>query len=140
MLRHALSRLVSFVALVVLSTAAAHAATTELDADKIKASLQTSYLEEDGFVDRALELVEEGKLSAATVYSTFIWARGRSVHKFQHFKRGLLERAPSAAVREELLDGPPPPAPTPPPTLGQRVVARIRSVFSFLPSVRRLLR
>ena len=138
MLRHALSRLVSFVALVVLSTTAAHAATTELDAEKIKASLQTTYLEEEGFVDRALELVEEGKLSAATVYSTFIWARGRSVHKFQHFKQGLLERAPSAAVREELLHGPAPP--TPPPTLRQRVLARIRSVFLILPSVGRLLR
>ena len=140
MLPHALTRLVLFVVLVGLSTAATHAAAPELDADKIKASLHTTYLEEDGFVDRALELVEDGRLSAATVYSTFIWARRQSVHKFQHFKQGLLDRAPNRAVREELLDGPPPPAPNPPPTLGQRVVARIRRVFSFLPPVRRLLR
>jgi len=140
MLRHALTRLVSFTALVVLSTAATHAATTELDADKIKASLHTTYLEEEGFIDRALELVEQGKLSAATVHSTFVWARGHSVHKFQHFKRGLLERAPSAAVRAELLYGPAPPPPLGPLTLRRRVLDGIRSVLSILPSVRRLLR
>ena len=139
MLRHALTRLVSFAALVVLSTAATHAATTELDADEIKAGLHTTYLEEEGFVDRALDLVEDGKLSASTVYSTFLWARSHSVHKFQHFKYGLLERAPSEAVRQELLYGPPPPPP-PPLTLKRRVLDGIVSVLSILPPVRRLLR
>jgi len=138
--RHALTRLISFAALVVLTTAAAHAATTELDADKIKAGLHTTYEEEDGFIDRALELVEEGKLSAATVYSTFVWARGHSVHKFQHFKQGLLERTPNAAVRAELLYGPAPPPPLGPLTLRRRGLDGLRSVLSILPPVRRLLR
>lgn len=140
MLRHALTRLVSLVALVVLSTAATHAATTELDADRIKAALHTTYEEENGFVDRALDLVEKGKLSSSTVYSTFLWARGHSAHKFQHFKQGLLERAPNAAVRAELLYGPAPPPPPPPLTLRQRVLDGLVGVLSILPPVRRLLR
>jgi len=141
MLRHALTRLVSFAALVVFSTAATHAATTtELDAEKIKAGLHTTYLEEEGFVDRALELVEKGKLSASTVYSTFVWARSHSVHRFQHFKQGLLERAPSESFCRELLYGPPAPPPPPALTLKRRVLDGILSVLSILPPVRRLLR
>ncbi len=139
--RYALTRLVSFVALLVLSSTITRAATpVELDAERIKAGLRTTEIEEDGFVDRALRLVEEGKLSAATVQSTFVWARKKSVHKFQHFRYGLLERTPNAAVRRELATGQAPAPPEPTPSLGQRVVARIRRLFSFLPSVHALLK
>ena len=120
--RYALTRLVSFAALVVLSTTVTQSGTqVALDAATIKAGLRTTEIEEDGFVDRALRLVDEGKLPAATVQSTFMWARNKSVHKFQHFRYGLLERAPSTAVRQELAPGQAPAPPPPTPSLGQRV-------------------
>lgn len=140
MLRHALTRLVWFVGLVVFSTIAARGATMELDGEKIKAGLHTTYEEEDGFVDRALELVRKGELSASTVYSTFLWARRHSTHKFQHFKKGLLKRAPNEAVRRYLLYGPDPPPPPPALTLKRRVLDGLVSVLSILPPLRRLLR
>jgi hypothetical protein len=138
MLRVLSIRLISLLVLPVLSTAPVQAATTKLDADKIKAGLHTAAPEEDGFVDRALQMVEEGKLSAKTVQSTFIWARQQSRHRFQHFKRGLITRAPNQAVRTDLVTGQAPASA--PPSLGERVAARLRRVFSFLPSVHALIK
>lgn len=117
-------------------------ATTPLDADRIKAGLQTTSLEEDGFVDRALRMVEEGKLSAQLVQSTFVWARPQPQHRFQHFKQGLITRAPSG-VRNELATGQPD-EPSPPLSLGQRVGAWLHAKLGFLggflPSVRARLK
>jgi hypothetical protein len=76
-----------------------------LDAEAIKAGLDTTTLEEDGFVDRAVAMVEDGRLSAGLVQSTFVWARGEGRYKFQHFRSGLLEQVPSAAIRAELETG-----------------------------------
>jgi hypothetical protein len=124
--------------LVIGATTAARAATRSLDVDTIKAGLHTTTLEEDGFVDRAVRMVEEGRLSGGLVQGTFVWARAQPRRKFQHFRYGLIERAPSEAARTELSTGRPPAAP--PAGLRQRVAARLRRLFSFLPSVHALLR
>jgi hypothetical protein len=138
MLRFPPVQLALSLTLVVVSATATRAATTSLDADWIKAGLRTTRLEEDGFVDRALRMVDEGKLSAELVQTTFIWARVQPQHPFQHFKRGLITRAPSS-VRGELATGQPD-EPSPPPSLGQRVGAWLHERFGFLsgilPSVR----
>lgn len=74
-----------------------------LDADKIKAALETAAPEEDGFVDTVIQLVNEGKLSRSLVESTFLWARKKSTHRFQYFRRGLLSRL---AARHQQLPTP----------------------------------
>jgi len=122
-----------------LSVVAARGATTPLDAERIKSALQTTTLEEDGFVDRALEMVAEGKLSAKLVRTTFVWARKQQQHKFQHFRRGLLLRVSDPAIRAELAHGQPSPT-SPPPNFGEALVGQLRRLFSFLPSVRVLLK
>ena len=131
---------VSLLAILFLSTAALQAEAQQFDADRIKASLQTTTLEEDGFVDRALEMVQQGRLSKGLVQSTFLWARDQSSHKFQHFKRGLLTRVANPAIRSELVTGRTPPPPSPPPSFGQTVASHLRRFFSFLPSVHTLLK
>lgn len=118
-------------------TTAARAVTPQLDADKIKAALDTAALEEDGFVDRALALVEDGRLSSKLVQGMFVRAREQHRHKFQQFKYGLLSRVSDPAIRAELMNGQPPPPP--PPNLGQRVAASLRRLSSFLSRVRSLL-
>ena len=129
----------SLFVLVFLSAPAARAATTELDADTIKAALRTTTIEEDGFVDRALKMVGEGKLSMALVQSTFDWARKQPQHRFQHFKRGLILRVSDPAVRAELQTGQTPPVP-PPPNLAAILVSGVRRLFSSLSSLHTLLK
>ena len=108
--------------------------TTPLDAETMKAGLHTAAPEEDGFIDRAVDMVDEGRRSAGLVHGTFVWARVQPQHKFQHFRYGLIERAPNQQTRTELATGRPP-TPNPAPTLGQRVAARLRRFFGFLPSM-----
>jgi hypothetical protein len=70
-----------------------------LDAAKIKAGLRTATPEEQGFVERVVDLAKKGKLSPAVVESTFQWARKRPFqHRFQYFKRALIERAKKEGV------------------------------------------
>jgi hypothetical protein len=126
-------------ALVLLATTATRADTRRLDADTIKAGLYTAAPEEDSFVDRAVGMVEEGRLSGGLVQGTFVWARAQPRRKFQHFRYGLIERAPTEAARTELATGQPP-ITNPPPGLGQRVAARLRRLLSFLPSVQALFK
>jgi len=64
-----------------------------LDAATIKAVLRTATIEEGGFVNRVVALVDQGKLPASLVDSTLQWARRKPRHKFQFFKRALIERA-----------------------------------------------
>jgi hypothetical protein len=131
--------MISSLVLVLAATTATRAGTTSLDAETIKAGLHTATPEEGGFVDRALGMVEEGRLSGGLVQGTFVWARAQPRRKFQHFRYGLIERAPSPAVRTELATGQVANA-NPPPGLGQRVAARLRRLLSFLPSVQALFR
>jgi hypothetical protein len=64
-----------------------------LDAATIKAALRTTTIEEAGFVDRVVASVDAGTLPASLVDSTLQWARRKPRHKFQYFKRALIERA-----------------------------------------------
>ena len=80
------------------STRICRAAGTSLDADQMKVVLETATPEEDGFIETVLLLVDEGKLSRATVESTFLWARTKHGRRFQYFKHGLLARLPSGQL------------------------------------------
>jgi len=100
MYKHALTLTVSLLALVVLFTLLAQAASPRLDADTIKAGLRTATPEEDGFVDMVVDRVDQGKLPASLVHSTFQYARKKRRHRFQYFKRALIIRA--AAIGKPL--------------------------------------
>jgi hypothetical protein len=85
---------VAFVLLLLgLSYSPAAAETSAIDADIIKAGLRTATPEEDGFIERVVGLVDQGKVPAKLVDSTFQWARQKPRHKFQYFKRALILRA-----------------------------------------------
>jgi hypothetical protein len=85
------------VAVICQFACAARAAT--LDASEMKAALHTSTIEENGFIDRAVDLVDEGTLPEKMVVGTFLWARKKPKHKFQYFKRGLTLRASRIGVQ-----------------------------------------
>jgi hypothetical protein len=120
--------------LLLAATSATPGASTPLDAETMKAGLHTAAPEEDGFIDRAVEMVDEGRLSAGLVHGTFVWARAQPRRKFQHFRYGLVERAPSEETRTELATGQRA-TPNRAPTLRERVADRLRQFFGILPSV-----
>ncbi len=66
---------------------------------KMKAALNTATPEEDGFLDRVSQLVEQDILPRDMVESTFLWARKHAEHRFQYFKRGLTARAAKIGIR-----------------------------------------
>lgn len=99
MSRTSLATTVSLLAFLILWAAASQAAAQALDAEKIKAALRTARPEEDGFVDRVLRLVQQGKLPAKLVYTTFVWARSKPRLKFQYFKRAMILRAARFGIR-----------------------------------------
>jgi hypothetical protein len=92
---------VIFCILVVSSLKSNQAAAQEprLDAEQIKAGLRTTTVEENGFVDRVVLLVENRLLPARTVYTTFLWARKKPRHKFQYFRRAMIIRARQIGIR-----------------------------------------
>ncbi len=72
----------------VLSVRATNAA-ERLTADTVKAGLRTTTVEEDGYVDRILALVNQGTIPYSMLEGTFQWARRKSHHKFQYFKHAM---------------------------------------------------
>jgi len=86
-------------ALLAVGRATPAAAAPRLDADKMKVALHTASIEEDGFIDHVLVLVERRILSYKLVYGTFQWARKKHRWKFQHFKHALVIRAARRGVR-----------------------------------------
>ncbi len=70
-----------------------------LKVDKMKAALKTATPEENGFLERVSKLVEQDILPRHLVESTFLWARKKSDHKFQYFKRGLTARAAELGIQ-----------------------------------------
>lgn len=68
-------------------------AENHLNSETIKAGLRTTTIEEEGFVDRVLDLVVKGKLQASTVESTFLWARRKPKNRYQYFKKAIIQRA-----------------------------------------------
>jgi len=74
-------------------------AATGLDAATIKAALRTATPEEEGFVSRVVDLTNQGVLPADLVDSTLQWARNKSHHRFQYFKRALILRASRLGIQ-----------------------------------------
>ena len=70
-----------------------------MDAATMRAALHTTPDEEQGFIDRALALVEQNKLPADMVRSTFLWARRKTRHQFEYFKYALTVRAADFGVQ-----------------------------------------
>ena len=70
-----------------------------LDAETMKAALKTATVEEDGFIDGVVRLVNAGRLPQSLVVSTFIWARKKPRWKFQYFRIGLIIRARWRGIR-----------------------------------------
>lgn len=70
-----------------------------LTAAIMRAELRTIPIEEQGFIDRVLDLVDEGVLPSAMVLSTFDWARKKRDHKFQYFRFGMIVRAAAIGVK-----------------------------------------
>lgn len=73
--------------------------TPRLDAETMKAALKTATVEEDGFIDGVVSLVNAGKLPRSLVVSTFIWARKKPRWRFQYFRFGLIMRARWSGIR-----------------------------------------
>ncbi len=93
MFRKSLTLMVLLALLAVCRTQEAQAAASRLDAETIKAALHTATVEEDGFIDLVVALVDAGTLPESLVVSTFIWARKKPRWKFQYFRIGLIIRA-----------------------------------------------
>lgn len=64
-------------------------ATEKLTSEKIKAGLRTTTVEEEGYVDKVLEMVDKGTIPYSLVESTFQWARKKPRYKFQYFKHAM---------------------------------------------------
>jgi hypothetical protein len=85
--------------LLILGWAQTSRAAAPLDADQIKAVLHTSGVEEEGFVEQAVELVNAGTLPRSIFDSCYLWARKKPRHQFQYFKRALIIRAGEVGVQ-----------------------------------------
>jgi hypothetical protein len=106
--------LTALLALLALCERQTAEAATRLDAETMKAALQTATPEENGFIQHVLDLVDLGKLPESLVESTFLWARKKPRRKFQYFKFGLTVRArrvgielwePTVKVQEKSTSG-----------------------------------
>lgn len=64
-----------------------------LDPEEMKAALKTTTIEEQGFIDKVVDLAERGILPPALVWKTFIWARRKPEHKYQYFRKALILQA-----------------------------------------------
>jgi hypothetical protein len=93
MLRHRLSPWILVFAVLVFSVGSTQGATMNLDAPTIKAALRTTDIEDKGFVEKVIRLMNKGKLPRALVETTFDWARRKNEHRFQYFKQALTVQA-----------------------------------------------
>ncbi|HID78107.1 MAG TPA: hypothetical protein EYP56_19200 [Planctomycetaceae bacterium] len=85
--------------LVVLHAGASGAERRQLDAETLRAGLRTTTIEENGFIDRVLALVDKGRLPAGVVYRVFLWARQKPKNKFQYFRRAMIILAARRGIR-----------------------------------------
>jgi hypothetical protein len=79
--------------------ASTHANSTRLDAATIKAGLRTTPVEDKGFIDGIITMVNKGTLPADLVDSTFQWARKKPRYRFQYFKQALIVRAAAIGIK-----------------------------------------
>jgi len=77
----------------------AQAAAERLDTDTIKQTLKVPEIENAGFVERVVALMNEGKLSRKNVTIAFIKARQRNKNRFQYFKHAMIELAHREGVK-----------------------------------------
>jgi hypothetical protein len=70
----------------------------QLDREQIRAALHTTAVEEDGFIDRTVGMVEAGKLPRDMFVSCFIYARRKTHRQFQYFKAALTTRAAEIGI------------------------------------------
>ena len=86
-------------AFVLLAAAGSRAAEAgALDAGVMKVALHTAAPEEDGFIDRVVDMVNRQILPTDLVESTFLWAKKKPRNKFQYFKHGLILRASQQGI------------------------------------------
>jgi hypothetical protein len=85
--------------LLILGGAGQALAGDRLDAGTIKAGLRTAAPEEDGFVQRVVDMESAGQLPPGMVESTFLWARKKPRHRFQYFKQAIIVRAAEVGVQ-----------------------------------------
>lgn len=96
--RKELSTVILTFVLVGFLTRAAWAA-TKLDVETIKAGLQTVTKEEDGFVQRVVTLMDQGKLPRKTVETAYLWAKRKPQRKFQYFRQALILLAARQGIK-----------------------------------------
>jgi hypothetical protein len=68
----------------------AQAASRQLDAETLKVALRVGRPEDENFIDRTVEMMNEGELPRIIVYKSYLWARKKRKHKFQYFKRAVI--------------------------------------------------
>ncbi|MBN2024169.1 MAG: hypothetical protein JW809_15405 [Pirellulales bacterium] len=78
------------VILLMLCQRQVQASDSRLDAPTIKAALRTTDMEEEGFVERVVEMMDGGELPRKIVHSAFLWAKRKPKNRFQYFKRAVI--------------------------------------------------
>jgi len=68
-------------------------AAERLDVDTIKAALHASEQENNGFIERVVERMEQGTLPRELVTKAFLWAKRKPSKRFQYFKWALITLA-----------------------------------------------
>ncbi len=76
----------------------AQAAAVKLDVDTIKRTLKVPEIENKGFIEKVVTLMEEGKIPRSYVTIAFLRARQRTRHKFQYFKYAMIRLAARKGV------------------------------------------
>ena len=99
MSRKSLPIVLFFVLLAVVSTRGVARAATQLDAQTIKAGLQTADEEEQGFIERAVAQMKAGVLPRKTLETAFLWAKRKPSRKFQYFRRALILLAARKGIK-----------------------------------------
>jgi hypothetical protein len=69
-----------------------------LDPEAIKASLHTTAIEENNYVSFLVTLVNQSRLPRVTFDTSLRWARNKSYHRFQFFKRASIAQADRIGV------------------------------------------
>jgi hypothetical protein len=91
--------IVAVLAFLTWVSATTKADSTRLDAATMKAALRTTTIEEAGFIDGLLIMVNKGTLPPDLVDSTFQWARKKPYkHRFQYFKQAIIVRAAAIGI------------------------------------------
>ncbi|HLA86369.1 MAG TPA: hypothetical protein VJL29_16405 [Thermoguttaceae bacterium] len=102
-------------------------AAERLDVATIKMALNVTDLEDNGFIERVVRLMNEGRISRTYVTGAFAKARSRPKNQFQYFKQAMI----NLALRDGVdLTKPDPPASSPSTnqSLWQRLLARLREL------------